>query len=227
MEYAFNFKLLVEHIGPLLVGVKTTLLLAAAIIGLATVEGLILCVAKISRFRILSGFASALVEIFRNVPRIVLILWIYYSSAIYFKIEFITPWLAAFWALGLQEGAFMAEIFRAGIESVDRGEIEAGRSIGLSYSQILRKIVLPQAVRTTVPAFTNQVVMSIKTTTIASVIGVTGLLYWTSNLSMVTFHPIEFYLGAAVIFFAICWSVSQLAAYFDRRLSVYEASSHG
>ena len=226
MEYAFNFKLLIEHILPLLAGVKTTLLMAAAIIGLASVEGLILCVAKISRFRILAGFASALVEIFRNVPRIVLILWIYYSIAYYFKIN-ITPWLAAFWALGLQEGAFMAEIFRAGIESVDRGEIEAGRSIGLSYSQILRKIVLPQAVRTTVPAFTNQVVMSIKTTTIASVIGVTGLLYWTSNLSMVTFHPIEFYLGAAVIFFAICWSVSQLAAYFDRRLSVYEASSHG
>jgi len=147
--------------------------------------------------------------------------WVYYSSAIYFNIQFFTPWLSAFLALGIQQGAFMAEIFRAGIQSVDRGEIEAGRSLGLSYLQIMRRIVIPQAVRITVPAFTNQVVMAIKTSTIASVIGVTGLLYWTNNLSMLTFHPIEFYLGAAIIFFIICWSISQLAVYFDRRLSVY------
>jgi His/Glu/Gln/Arg/opine family amino acid ABC transporter permease subunit len=221
MEYAFSLKILIDHVVPLLKGLQTTLLLSGAIIALATVEGLILCLARLSGIGTIVFCTSAFIEIFRNVPRIVLILWVYYSSAIYFKIDFITPWLAAFWALGVQQGAFMAEIFRAGIESVDKGEIEAGRSIALSYFQIMRRIVLPQAVRVTIPAFTNQIVMAIKTTTIASVVGVTGLLYWTNNLSMVTFHPIEFYLGAAVIFFVICWGISQLANYFNDKLMIY------
>jgi len=104
---------------------------------------------------------------------------------------------------------------------VGKGEIEAGKSLGLSYSQIMRKIILPQAVKIMIPAFTNQLVMAIKTTTIASVIGVTGLLYWTTNLSKITFHPIEFYIAAALVFFVICWSLSQLANYFDRKLATY------
>ena len=221
MEYSFSWGILFDHALPLIQGVKSTFLLGGGIIGLAMGEGLILCLLRLSGVRILSYPALWWIEIFRNVPRIVLLLWAYYCSAIYFKIEFVTPWLAALIALSLQEGAFTAEIFRAGIEVIHKGEIEAGRSIGLSYLQIMHRIVLPQAIRTTIPALTNELVWCIKTSTIASIIGVSDLLYSTNNLSQVTMHPIEFYAAAAFIFFLICWSISRLADYLRKKLSVY------
>jgi polar amino acid transport system permease protein len=220
MEYAFDFNLIVKHAIPLLKGLLVTLNLALAIIALALSVGLVLCVMKMSRLKVTSYFATAWIELFRNVPRIVLLLWVYYSSAMYFNIQF-SPWIAAFLALGIQEGAFMAEIYRAGIESVDKGELEAGRSLGLSYIQMLRKIILPQAIKTAIPAFTNQLVMAVKTTTIASVIGVPGLLYWTTNISRITFHPIEFYTSAALIFFLICWGLAEVANFLERKLASF------
>ncbi len=205
----------------MLQGVRDTLLLSGAIVMLAMTEGLVLCLARLSGWKVLAWPALAWIEIFRNVPRIVLLLWAYYCSSIYFNLHFVDPWMAAIFALSLQEGAFTAEIFRAGIEVVDKREVEAGRSLGLSYLQIMRNIVIPQAVRTTIPALTNEFVWCIKTSTIASIIGVRDLLYQANNISQITVHPIEFYLGTAVVFFIICWSISKMASYLDKRMAVY------
>lgn len=221
MEYSFDFGLLLEYSYPLLQGLKDTLFLSGAIVALAMAEGLALCLARLSGLKILAWPAVAWVEVFRNVPRIVLLLWAYYCSSIYFKLQFVSPWVAAIAALSLQEGAFTAEIFRAGIEVVDKREVEAGRSLGLSYLQIMRKIVIPQAARTTIPALTNEFVWCIKTSTIASIIGVRDLLYQVNNISQITVHPIEFYLLTAVIFFVICWGISRVASSLHKKMAVY------
>jgi His/Glu/Gln/Arg/opine family amino acid ABC transporter permease subunit len=105
MEYSFSWSTLIEHYLPILRGIKDTFLISGAIIGLAMTQGLFLCLARLSGSRIFGSLAVLWVEAFRNIPRIVLLLWAYYCTSIYLKMEFVTPWMAAIAALSLQEGA--------------------------------------------------------------------------------------------------------------------------
>ena len=134
--------------------------------------------------------ATAYVELFRNTPALIQLLWFYYALPVLTGYQ-TGPFTAAAVALSLYMGAYSAEIYRSGIESIEHGQWEAGRAIGLTTRQVLARVVLPQAIRRMVPAFTNQAIELVKTTAIASFIAYGELLYHGKLLADIEFRPIE------------------------------------
>jgi His/Glu/Gln/Arg/opine family amino acid ABC transporter permease subunit len=197
-----------------------TVELSALVLLIAFVLGLVLCLLKSSKSRIGSTIASVYIQIFRNIPRLVILIWVYYCTAIISGLQ-LEAFVAAFVAFGLQQAAYVAETIRSGILAVAAGEIEAARSLGLRRIQVLRKLILPQAFRTVIPAFVNQFVIIIKTTSIAALIGVPELLHTARSLSEVVHRPLEFYTAIGVLYFAICFVFSKGAQVLEKRLTAY------
>jgi ABC-type amino acid transport system permease subunit len=114
----------------------------------------------------------------------------------------------------------VAEIFRGGIQSIERGQVEAGRSLGLSHTQTMRKIILPQAFRRMIPPFVNEAVALLKFSSLVSVLGVADLTYKAQVLSSTTFRPIEIFTSIAVVYFVLCTALSYAAKRLELRLAV-------
>lgn len=203
----------------------TTKLSVISLIG-ATIFGIIFGMFKISHNRILKGIASIYIEIIRGTPLMVQAFIIYYGLAQALR-PFGFSWVplgGAFTAgvisLSLNSGAYMAEIIRGGIEAVDIGQVEAARSLGLSYFKTMRKIILPQALRIMLPSIINQFIISLKDTSILSIIGIreltmNGKLIAANSATMVM--PI--WLTVALFYFFICIILSSIAKYTERRLN--------
>jgi polar amino acid transport system permease protein len=136
--------------------------------------------------------ATAFVEFFRNTPVLVQILWFYYALPILLPFE-IGPMTAAALGISLNSAAFSAEIYRGGIESIDRGQAEAARALGMTSAQAMRRIVLPQALRRMLPALTNRGIEIFKMTTLASAVAYVELLQQGKLLASLNFNPIETY----------------------------------
>lgn len=187
---------------------------------IAVVIGLLLSLLTWSKYRSLSVVSFTYIQIFRNIPRLVILIWVYYCTAIILGLQ-LKAFLAAVVAFGLQQAAYVAEIIRAGVLAVDAGEVEAARSLGLRQSQILRKVILPQALRTAIPAFVNQFVIIVKTTTIAALIGVHELLHTARSLSEVVHRPLEFYTAIGILYFVVCFVFSRAAQILETRLTAY------
>jgi ABC-type amino acid transport system permease subunit len=124
-------------------------------------------------------------------------------------------------ALGLNAGGYLAEVFRAGIQTVDKGQIEAARALGLSHIQTLRKITLPQAIRTMLPPFVNQSIALLKNSSLVSVLGVADLTYRAQTVSTNTFRPIEVFTSVAALYFILCTTLSYVARFSEKRLGAY------
>ena len=153
--------------------ITIALALLAEVLGI--VLGLVLALLKISRSRILSWPAQAYIDVFRGTPLLVQITIIYFTTASV-GIRFESLFFAGLVALSLNSAAYVAEIFRAGIQSIDKGQMEAGRASGLSHAQTMRYIIVPQAFRRTIPPLTNEFVTLVKDTSLVSVIGLAELL---------------------------------------------------
>lgn len=123
-------------------------------------------------------------------------------------------------ALGVAAGAFFAEIYRAGIEDVDRGHIEAAQSLGMSDSYTMIHIILPQAIRKMLPAFANTFISFLKFSSLVSVLGVADLTYRTQVVSAQTFRPLELFTMLAVVYFFLCFILSQLFGLLEKRMAV-------
>lgn len=177
----------------ILLGLLRTLELTAVSMAIGIVLGCALALMRLARNPVVSGLASAYVWFFRGTPVLVQLIFLYNVSALYPKLSLgvpfgpafvsgnvnhiVTPFLAAIIGLGLNEGAFMCEIVRAGILSVDGGQVEAGQVLGMTRRRITRRIVLPQAARFVIPPTANQVIAMLKNTSIVSVIALPELLY--------------------------------------------------
>ena len=146
--------------------------------------------------------ATAFVEFFRNTPVLVQILWFYYALPILLPFQ-ISPLTAAALGISLNSAAFSAEIYRGGIESIDRGQAEAARALGMTSAQAMRRIVLPQALRRMLPALTNRGIEIFKMTTLASAVAYVELLQQGKLLASLNFNPIETYTVIAVVFFLL------------------------
>lgn len=181
----------------------------------------------ISRFNPLSFLATAYVEILRSTPVIVQIFIIYYGvfGAIslpratlfgFIKFERFFPGVVA---LGMNSGAYLCEIIRSGLQSIDGGQTEAARSLGLSQSQTMRFIILPQAIRNILPAIANEFVVIIKESAITYTIGVQDIMSAVNAVKGATFVILEPLLVATAIYFCLCFPTSKLIAYFERRMS--------
>jgi polar amino acid transport system permease protein len=219
VNYTFKFDVVWDNVGFLLWGVEMTALVTAAALTSGSVVGLLVALARMSRRRWLRGPAIAYIEVFRNTPALIQLMWVYYCLPILTGID-MSAVASATLALAVNGAAYIAEIIRGGIQGVDRGQVEAGRAVGLSHAQTLRKIILPQAFRRMIPPFVNESVSILKFSSLVSVLGVADLTYQATVLSTTTFRPIEIFTFIAVVYFALCTALSYIARRLELRLAV-------
>lgn len=217
MGYQWNFQPLWENADVLLKGAFGTLRLFAicAVVGLLL--GLLIGLARTSPRRWLAWPARGFVEFFRNTPVLVQILWFFFALPILLPFE-ISPLAAAALGISLNSAAFTAEIVRGGIASIDRGQWEAARALGMNGAQAMRRIVLPQALRRMLPALTNRGIEIFKMSTLASVVAYVELLQQGKLLASLNFNPIETYTVIAAIFFLCLLPLVQATYALERRL---------
>jgi len=190
----------------------------ALIIGL--ILGLIAGLCKLSKNKLFSSPAIAYIELFRNTPELVQLIWVYYCLPILFGLHMVAI-TSCIIALGLNAGGYLAEVFRAGIQAVDKGQIEAARTLGLSHFKTLRKITLPQAIRTMLPPFLNQSIALLKNSSLVSVLGVSDLTYRAQVIATNSFRPIEVFTAVAIIYFIVCTVLSNVVRFSEKKLTAY------
>jgi His/Glu/Gln/Arg/opine family amino acid ABC transporter permease subunit len=216
-ETLLDFGLVFENFGTLLQAFMVTVLLALLAEVLGIVLGLVLALMKIGSSRIFSAPAQVYIDVFRGTPLLIQIIFIYFATPnLGIRIE--SLFFAGLIALTLNSAAYVAEIFRSGIQSIDRGQMEAGRASGLTYSQTMRHIIVPQAFRRVIPPLTNEFVMLIKDTSIVSVIGLEELLRSARVLQSATANSTPL-VAAALFYLAICLPLIYLANGLERRLN--------
>ncbi|MBN9054535.1 amino acid ABC transporter permease [Shinella sp. NM-101] len=183
-------------------GLLVTLFYSAISIAAGLVIGLIVGLIQLTGSRALSALGRVYVEIFRNIPLLVILLWIYYAFPIFAGLA-VTKFWAGFAGLSLYAGAFYAEILRAGVQSIDKGQTDASTALGMTYGQRMRRVILPQAFRRMIPPLAGQSIIQIKNTTLMSMITVPDLLYQASYVSSFTYRPMEVYTMVGVMFLVL------------------------
>lgn len=198
-------------------GFLVTVEISVMAIVTSTIVGLLAGVAKTSHKKWLISPVIAYVEIFRGSPVMIQLFMVYYGLAyLHIPISMFDSVLLVF---TLYSGAYIAEIVRGGIESISKGQWEAAQTIGLNYAQIMRKIILPQAVRVIMPPLFGWYISLLKDTSIASVIGYTELVFQAQSVINITDRPFETYLVVAVLYFVISYPLSQFVEWMERRRS--------
>ncbi|MFA1624870.1 amino acid ABC transporter permease [Rhizobium mongolense] len=199
----------------LLITLKYTVYTCA--IGLAI--GLLVALLQLAPLPLLRWTGRIWVEFFRNIPLLVLLLWIYYALPIFLQIQ-IDKETAGILGLGFYASGFYAEILRAGVQSIDRGQTDAAVVLGMSYFQRMKRIILPQALRRMVPPLVGQTIMQLKNTTLLSVLTIPDLLYQAGYISSFTYRPMEVYTVIGVMFILILFPLSALSRRFERKEAV-------
>jgi len=216
MKYTFHFIVVWNNKSYLLGGIFLTLQVMVMSFVIAFTIGLLVAIARLSKKSWLSLPTKAYVEVCRNTPALVQLIWIFYCLPIFTGID-IHPIIASVIALAFNSGAYMAEDFRAGIQSVDRGQIEAARSLGLSTRQSMQKVVLPQAIRILIPPLVNNAVSLMKWSALVSVLGVADLTYRAQLLSSQTFRPIEIFTSIGIVYFFMSVTLSYVVRTLEKR----------
>jgi polar amino acid transport system permease protein len=200
------------------IGLVNTIKLAAVCLVFGLFFGLFVGAARYSKKRVFNWPATIFVEVFRNTPALVQIIWFFFALPILLPFD-IDSFTAAFLGLMLNTVAFSAEIFRGGIQSISPGQWEAGKSLGMTYVQQMRRIILPQAIKRMLPTFTNRGVELTKMTSLASVIAYAELIHQARTISTMNFNPIETYTIVAVIYFVLIYPITMLVRRFEKRAS--------
>jgi polar amino acid transport system permease protein len=208
------------HFDMLLIGLVNTIKIAAISIILGVVLGLVLAFMRLSIRRTLNIPAIAFIEFYRNTPPIVHFFWFFYALPVLMNIS-LNPFVAAVLALSTQSGAFYAEVFRGGIVSVETGQWEGSRALGMRHSQLMRRIILPQAMTRMVAPFVERSFELTKTTALASTLAYADLLYQAMQVNSQTFRPLEVYTTIAVMYLLLLVSASALARLAEHRLNAY------
>ena len=197
----------------LISGITITIYISVISIILAMIIGLIVALPSLSNNKFLSYFNIAYVEIVRAIPLLVLILWIYYGLPIMTGISF-SPFVSGVVALTISESAFQAEIFRAGINSINKGQYEVANSLGMNFWKKMRLVILPQAIKVVLPALGNQFVYVLKMSSLVSIIGIADLTRKANELVVTTYRPLEIYTFLILEYLILILIVS----YFVRKL---------
>jgi His/Glu/Gln/Arg/opine family amino acid ABC transporter permease subunit len=197
----------------LISGISITIYISVISIILAMFIGLVVALPSLSNNKFLSYFNIAYVEIVRAIPLLVLILWIYYGLPIMTGISF-SPFVSGIIALTISESAFQAEIFRAGINSINKGQYEVANSLGMNFWKKMRLVILPQAIKVVLPALGNQFVYVLKMSSLVSIIGIADLTRKANELVVTTYRPLEIYTFLILEYLILILIVS----YFVRRL---------
>ena len=200
--YHWDFNILWSYRWLLLEGTLVTIVLTAAVVVLGLLMGLIAGLTQLSRFASLRWASWGYIELFRCTPLLVQLLWFYYALPILTGIE-ISAINASIMTLSLYGGSFYAEVIRGGIQSIDAGQREAGLALGLTPSRVMRRIVLPQAIKQMIPPLMNQSIIQFKNTSLVSVLTVPDLLYQGQSAATETYRPLEVYTVIAIIYFVV------------------------
>ena len=211
------FGLLKESFPSLLSGLKMTLILTVVSLLIATVLGIIFGLLRIAKNKVLSTIAVIYIDIFRGTPLIVQAFFIYFGIpvALDFRISAVAAGLIT---LSLNAGAYMAEIVRGGIQSVDKGQMEAARSLGLPYGKAMRKVVLPQAIQLMIPAFINQFVITLKDTSILSIIGINELTQSGKIIIARNLESFQMWLIVGIMYFIVIMILTKVSNVLERRI---------
>jgi polar amino acid transport system permease protein len=218
LAYVWHFEVLAPYWPVFVNGALKTLQLTFGSAALGLVIGLPAAVGRESRSAPVRYAMTAYIEFIRGTPALVQIVWIYYCLPILTGLQ-LSSTSTMIIALGVHEGAYVAEIFRAGIGAVDRGQFAAAYSLGMSRMRALRRIVLPQAIQKMVPPFVNEFANLLKVTTLGSVIAVNELQHTATGLISVIYRPLEVYTALAAVFFIITYPLIFLARRLERRLN--------
>jgi polar amino acid transport system permease protein len=216
--YRWDFSPVFENADLLLAGLANTLAVTGTALVFGIPIGLALALARLSPRLWLRVPAGAVIEVFRTTPPLVQLFWFFFALPILIAVE-MTPFLACVLTFSIQSGAFFAEVFRGGIVSIERGQWDGARAIGMSGPQAMRRIILPQAVKRMFPAFMERAIELMKTTTLVATVSYADLLYQANELAQKTFRPLEIFTAVALIYFAFITLVSLVAQRVERHLA--------
>ena len=214
VETFFNRDVLVSSFPLLLSGVRVTLLLGAVSIVAGLALGLFVALVRLYANRPFSVAVKIYIDVFRSIPLLVLLIIVYY--ALPFVGLRLSPFMSAAAALTLVSGAYTAEIFRAGIEAVPRGQFEASQALGLSYRHMMVDVILPQAIRIVIPPLTNNCINVIKDTALASVVAMPDLLKQATQAQALEANPTPL-IVAALMYIALLWPLVILVGRLEKR----------
>lgn len=218
MEYHLDIGAVTRNLGPLIDGLWITLQLTLAANAIGIVAGFALALLTTSKIAILRWPAMLFVEFFRCTPAIVQIVWFFYCVPMIFNV-FWGPVFMGIIALGLNLTAFNAEAYRASIQAVPREHLDAGIALGLSPAQRILNIVLPQALRNSVPVLLTNGIGIFQQSALVAIVGVADLMYQGKTLATATYRPIETFTVVALIYLAISYPVGQFVNWLERRQS--------
>jgi len=218
MDYAWDFKVILDGFPLLLRGLVVTIELWVLAFAIGLSLGLAVSLARISHRMWINAPAIAYVAIFRNTPVLVQLIWFYYAFPIVLGQQ-LTPFTAAVLGLILNTSAYCAEIFRGGITSIARGQWEGAKAIGMTRAMTMRRIILPQVMKRMLPAFTNRGIELAKVTSLASLLAVNEIMYEGRLLSSTYYRPLEILTVVALVYFVLIYPGSYLSARIERRLA--------
>lgn len=212
-----NLEFLFKYYQYFLSGTGVTLLVSLFGVIFGVILGIFLCLMKLSNSRIANFISSAYIEVVRGTPLLVQLYIVAYGLPMILPLEFSRITLGTI-AVCLNSAAYVAEIIRAGIQSIDKGQMEAARSLGMSQSMSMRYIIVPQAFKNILPALGNEFIVLVKESAIISVIGIHDLMYNADTLRGITYKPFLPLIYVAIIYFIITFSLSKLLGILEGRL---------
>jgi polar amino acid transport system permease protein len=211
--------IIVSALPMLLKGLQVTLYIFLIAILLGFLIGLVIALLRLAPLKVLNGIALAYVNAIRGTPFIVQLFFIYFGINS-LQVISLNSTTAGIITVAINAGAYFAEIIRAGIQSIDKGQTEAARSIGFTSAQTMRYVVLPQAFRRMLPTITNQSIISLKDTSLLSVIGIADLTQQGQIQASATFEAFKIWLAVGVIYFIIIYLLTLLANFVERRFEL-------
>ena len=213
--YNWHFEVIWEYRIVFVNGAVITAELTVLAWTIGVVLGLIIALTRLSPFIWLRAPATLFVETFRSTPALVQLVWIYYALPIITGLQ-MSAFTSVAVGLGLHTAAYFGEIFRGGIISIERGQVDAAKSVGMVYWQAMVRIILPQAIRRMMPPFMNETANLVKLTSLGSVLAVYELLHASNNLITNTYRPLEVYTMAAITFAVIIYPMIHGARMMER-----------
>lgn len=226
-----DFSRIIEWIPTFIEGTWVTIVLSLTTVIIGSLIGLVVVLMKMSNMKVLNWIANAYTNIVRGTPMLLqLFVWLYGLPVLGIRfsgIEFLggtfgsREFITAVVALAINSGAYVSEVLRGGLESVDKGQIEAGRALGLSKSETMFSIIIPQAIRIVLPGLGNEFITMIKESSIVSTVGVFDVMYTSNIVQASTYSIFEPLIVVGIIYYILTYSLSTLMKYLEKRLNTY------
>ena len=218
--YAWDFAALKPYWGLIWQGLGVTVFYTVITVLAGLAIGLAAGILRTTAPRWVAIPLRGYIEVFRCTPLLVQLVWVYYALPVLIGVD-MSATTACFLTLSLYAGSFYAEIFRGGIEAIDRGQWEAGQAIGMQQGRIFRRIILPQAIQVMIPALINQTIMQLKNTSLVSTVAVGDLLYQGSVITAASYRPLEVYTTIAVLYFIVLFPLTLVADQLEQRMGAH------